>query len=227
MADEKDSFQFYSEELDDTDIRPRSRKELAGLHAEMVLGNREAHKTLWLHGTKLVLKIVNKLRNENLLRMTFEDAVAEGNLAIGDALSRWEPRKSTFATWVWIRIRGAVLNEDNRTGRGYMTGGVDLPVQPYHVAYETTVSGEGGSYIVNLAALYGVAENLGEQTIVNEELYDQIGNLPDREKEYIFLRFFQDKDPGAIAEEAGVSRQMVEKVIRRGLERLREGLQKP
>ncbi len=206
------TFDLYSRDLDAADIRKRSKAELAKLHARMVQGDKEAHEVLWLHGTKLVLKIANKLQEEDLLSMSFEDAVSEGNLAIGEALTRWQPRKSNFSTWVWIRIRGRILNENKKHDKAFMVGAEDDA--PAVVA--EFLNGEDG--VQSLIDLYVTTPHDGDPY---RNLYVNLGKLPERERDYLYRAYFLDMTHEAIAREDGIARPTVTAVINRALERLK------
>lgn len=205
------SFDLYSADLDKAGVTKRSPAALANLHSRMVEGDKEAHEILWLHGTKLVLKIANKLKEEDLLRMSFEDAVAEGNLAIGEALSRWEPRKSAFSTWVWIRIRGGILNENAKHDKEFMTGEPEnLDMVP------ELIDGELGRQ-----AVIDLYLSTPHEEDPYRGLYAHLEGLPDREKDYLFRAYFLDMTHAEIAREDGIARPTVTAVITRALQRLK------
>ncbi len=215
------NFQRYSTELDATEKLHLSRKEAAELHKKAVKGDQEAWHTLWLHGTRLVLKIVNKLHARGLLQMEKEDAVAEGNLAIGNALLRWRPAKSRFGTWVWIRVRGAILSEDAKHQRGFLVG--DAEDAPDVVSSSSSYTGgdaERGFDLTEVSEEGQTPEDALRNTEV-AELLDAIESLPSREYEYIFRHYICDESQRDIAFSEGISERMIRKIMERGIIKLK------
>jgi RNA polymerase sigma factor (sigma-70 family) len=230
---EKGSFDYYSAELDATDIDHKSRKELAELYkvATLISGptGQKAWHELWLYGTKLVLKICNKLRKENLLRMDFEDAVAEGNLAIGEALTRWQPAKAAFGTWIWIRIRGAVLDGERKEAKGGMVGPVEEAprVVSTQSSNANTDDAGGSEYTITDQFETGQTPDGGVEAMERQELYTEILKLAPREQQYINAIYFEDRPIAEIAAMEGISHQMVRKILARAIDKLGEGLNIP
>jgi len=214
---ELSSFQLYSIDLDAAEIEHKTKHQLAGLHAEALKGNQKAWHDLWLYGTKLVLKICNKLSSMDLLRCEYEEAVAEGNAAIGEALTRWNPKKSSFGTWVWIRVRGAILDESKKWSP-----------EPGVVPAEVTLSDDqehGDDEYTN--SLYDLAdeEYLGEDPALDLDkarLRRVLPALPERELKYVTLYYFEDQTLNEIADLEGISRNMVHKILKRAEARLGE-----
>lgn len=211
----KSSFDYYSADLDATEVLHKTRKQLASLHQQAVAGDVEAWQELWLYGTKLVLKICNKLRREDLLKIDFEDAVAEGNLAIGEALTRWNPKKSGFGTWVWIRIRGAVLDGNRAVSA----------VEQHEVS--SNLEQEDHEGYVKPFDLGDVAGGATERDtgmeLNSQRLRDAVHKLPSRERLVITRRYFEGLTQSEVARHLGISRQMVDKVEKRAIENLNKG----
>ena len=224
MSDEKRPFDYYSADLDGVEIPKRSRKELATLHSEALSGSVSAWEDLWLHGTKLVLKICHTLRERDLLRISFEDAVAEGNLAIGEALTRWNPKKSSFSTWVWIRIRGSILNQNSDEALSGMVGDVESRPQVLPEEFEHS-NGEKPAMANSWFDLADIPEEDNEQLVFMERVLDAIQELPERERHFVTEVYIFDRPQAAVAAEAGVSRPRVRQVLDRAIERLREILE--
>jgi RNA polymerase sigma-B factor len=53
------------------------------------------------------------------------------------------------------------------------------------------------------------------------ELAEELALLPNREREIVFLRFFEDLTQAEIAERVGISQMHVSRLLARALERLR------
>jgi len=208
---DKSSFDFYSEDLDRVQIGKLTRKELATLHKHALNGNQEAWDDLWLYGTKLVLKICFTLNKQDLLKTSFEDAVAEGNLAIGDALTRWNPKKSAFGTWIWIRVRGAILDGNRKV---YATEQVETSTQV------GVTNREGVEGFLDGMDTFGQTWD-PEEDVQTGLLWDAISQLPGREFSYINMYYFEDLDQAEIARLEGVSDRMVRKILERAEGRLK------
>jgi RNA polymerase sigma factor (sigma-70 family) len=216
MESEKTNFDRYSADLDKAAIEQKSRSELKALQKAAVAGDKDAWLELWLYGTKLVLRIVNTMRRRGLLTMSYEDAVAEGNLAIGNALLSWNPHKGAFSTWVWIRIRGSILNENVKHMKDFFVGPAEeSPWVVTELEHESAVDD-----VVELAE-EGQTPDDAEQARLISELYLAIEQLPVREADYITRVYLMEVPQETLALAEGVSARMVRKVISRGLERLR------
>jgi RNA polymerase sigma-B factor len=57
------------------------------------------------------------------------------------------------------------------------------------------------------------------------ELAEELGKLPMREREIVYLRFFEDLTQSEIAERVGVSQMHVSRLLQKALERLRSVLE--
>lgn len=225
---EKRPFDYYSKDLDDLEIEHRTRKELAKLHGEALDGSQEAWHELWVYGTKLVLKIANKLRSQDLLRMDFDDAVAEGNRAIGEALTRWKPAKSSFGTWVWIQVRGYILDEIKSEAKEGMVGSVEG--SPLIVGLESRLEGDydaddDGDILVTDLVEDGITPDNAEDAVQRQELYEAISQLSPREQRYIISVYMEDQSQAELAALEGISPRMVRKVLARALDNLRNLLE--
>ncbi len=57
------------------------------------------------------------------------------------------------------------------------------------------------------------------------ELAEELGRLPTREREIVYLRFFEDLTQSEIAERIGVSQMHVSRLLQKALTRLRTVLE--
>lgn len=216
---DKSPFDYYSADLDAAKIPKRSRKELAMLHRAARQGDSGAWEELWLHGTKLVLKIAHSFREKGLLEIPFEEAVAEGNLAIGEALGRWNPRKSAFGTWVWIRVRGAILSENRRELNGGLSGILE---EAPNIISDTFQHANGEKAAMENSILDLFVEDVDfTDDIVQDRLKRAVSDLPAREQMVVDLSYFLDTDLVQIAESMGVSPRMVRKIRDRAEQRIK------
>lgn len=216
----KTNFEHYSADLDLTTIEHRTNTELQALHSRALDGDKDAWHELWLYGTKLVLKIVNKLHKEGLLRSSFEDAVGAGNLAIGESLVRWNPRKSAFGTWVWIRVRFAILDGNRADEKKGLTGSSEAAPA---VLSNNASYGDAWGKDLDLVDLMqgGLDSEDYEEAVLYENLYAAINELPPRERRYILEVYFEDGSVAELAAVEGISHQMVRKVLARAIDAIR------
>lgn len=91
-------------------------------------GDKKSNDLLWLHGTQFVHKIVRKLDSLGLLTIEKAEAEAVGYLAVGEALKTWKPSKSTFNTYIWIIVRGRILDSNRKE---WNRGGVTSSHAPF------------------------------------------------------------------------------------------------
>jgi RNA polymerase sigma factor (sigma-70 family) len=93
-----------------------TRQEQASLLIRARCGDTKAKKTLWEQASKLVLFVHAKMKRQGKLPTVAyddNDAIQEANLAVGEALLRWDPARGTLATWLVPHIRGTLLNYAN------------------------------------------------------------------------------------------------------------------
>lgn len=121
-------------------IERLTKTEQASLHyAWMVHGDQEAYHKLYLYAMRLVYKIVNKLDGLNMLGSSTEDAISNGIMGVAEGLQKWEPNRSALTSYVWVRIRGAVLDASSKdwhrgmVGSRRNSGGSPVVYDPDHV----------------------------------------------------------------------------------------------
>lgn len=112
-----DSFSAYAAAID------RVRRDTAKDQAELLRRARgntsaalKAYQELWSQASKLVLYIHARMkRSGKLPTVGYDDldAIQEANVAVGEALMKWDPERGTLATWLVPHIRGALLNYAN------------------------------------------------------------------------------------------------------------------
>jgi RNA polymerase sigma factor (sigma-70 family) len=104
-------------------IERLTKSEQASLHyAWMVHGDQEAYHKLYLYAMRLVYKIVNKLDGLNMLGSSTEDAISNGVIGVAEGLRKWEPNRSALTSYVWVRIRGTVLDASAKDWHRGMVG---------------------------------------------------------------------------------------------------------
>ena len=142
-------------------------------------GDAGSVEKLWLHGMRFVNKIVGKLDKLGMV-VDAEEAKQVGYLAIGEALESWDPSKSSFGTYIWIRARGEVLNSEAIAKRKGMTGDVNADTGSFIDSDE--VSEEE----------FGFGPDTGFAAVEAEELRSFIARrLSATERQVIELIYFQ------------------------------------
>jgi len=213
------SFEQYSKDLDNESYLKRSNAELKGLrHRAIFKHDAAAWDSLWGHGLRLVLKIVNHMVERDVLRnIDRDEAIAVGNAAIGDALLRWNPKAGAYATWVWIRVRGAILTADRQEA---LVGLVGSPTDDVEVVSNTQVAG-GGEFLLTDLYEEGQVADPSFAGIVSQELQDAIQTLGTRERSYLYQVYVLGIPASDLARADGVSRQRVDQILTLALNRLR------
>lgn len=208
---------LYAQDVASHDFEKLTQAQLVDLHRKATVeGDLEAWQTLWLHGVRLVLKIANAMRNvgQIVTQDVYNECLSAGNLAIGEALLTWRPKKGRFSTWVWLQIRYAILAEIDR---------------------EVTQGGKGHEYGQLLTNLYEGSEDW--ETFLEEVETDEhqglwylditrireaLPLLPEREAAYLRRVYVEGELQTDVAADEDISVQAVHKVLRRGIDRLRE-----
>ena len=194
-----ESLDLYSAELDRKPYKPLSNAALTALLGEALDGSQEAWQALWGHGLRMVLKIVNKLEEKELLKIPRDEAIAVGNLSIGEALLSWIPKKGAYATWVWVNIRQEILKAN----------------QEY---FPESLIGDDGEDLLEWTE---VEHSLGLRDPDEETLMERIEALPRAIREVMNLHMCEISH-AEIALMLGVSRQRINKLYHDGVEMLRD-----
>jgi RNA polymerase sigma factor (sigma-70 family) len=116
-----DSFSAYAAAIDrvrrDTkEAQAKLLRTAKGIEYATALESRAAYQELWQQASKLVLYIHARMkRSGKLPTVGYDDldAIQEANIAVGEALLKWDPERGTLATWLVPHIRGALLNYAN------------------------------------------------------------------------------------------------------------------
>lgn len=210
----------YRDDLGTYDFPRLSHKELTALHTRAVRHqDKEAWHTLWMHGARLVLKICNTMRTIGQIHSVdaYNEAVSAGNLAIGEALLTWRPREGKFGTWVWLTVRWAVLSELNQEAA---QGGKN-----YEPGLLVTNTGQTYDDFETFLAESNAEDHKGLWYLEIERLRDSIWMLPDREAKFVRLVYIEGTSQAQVAQDEDISPQMVNKILGRAINRLRENLE--
>lgn len=74
---------------------------------------------LSLAGAAMVRPILARMVRRGSIPGIDEDLVGVGNLAVCEAVRTWEPARSSFGTYIQVKVRGAVLNyRDQEVNKG-------------------------------------------------------------------------------------------------------------
>jgi RNA polymerase sigma factor (sigma-70 family) len=188
---ENTPYSIYSLELDRKPYEALSNAALAGLLGEAINGSQEAWQRLWGHGLRMVLKIVNHMEEKGLLKnIDREEAIAEGNLAIGEALLSWLPKKGKYSTWIWLGIRAAIVRADR----------ADFNLDLYADVDELLGDDD---------ALDGVYFH-GQSVRKLRRAFRHLSNL---HKQVVTMYFWGDYTQAEIGEVLGVTRQRVNQLL--------------
>lgn len=182
----------------------------------------------------LVHNLVNKfmINSSNFSR---DDLVQEGNLAFVRALKRFNPEdnRSKLSTYVYSAIyrelRDFVKKNKHDVKYSFHQQNKDykesLKSEDFVAANTVAVSmdndADDSSPIKDTIAS-GVPPALDK--LIKEEqveiLYEEINELPEREKEVIMARFFGESNMADLARQQGCSRQRIGQISTRAMKRL-------
>lgn len=211
---------YYSKEVGELDFPHYSNSELAALQQRALAGDREAWEALWLHGVRMVTKLCKRLRNLGILYAEdWEDAVQEGNLAIGQALPHWSNNQGRYSTYVWTCIRNAVVDYTTRQKRGGVTGEIDWDQFQRRTIDQSYRDGWKGYLITDLE---DDDHNLDDARIESIDLLSALDScLNDQERDIIDRYYLRDQGDPEIAVYLGISKQAVGQKRNKALEALR------
>ena len=218
MRDEyRKSSQVYKTDLLEHDFPRYTNSELAQLHTDMLGGDKEAHEALWMHGVRMVVKIVSKMERLGQLQpYQNQDAIQEGNLAIGENLASWSSNRGRYSTFIWICIRAAIARYIESESRQGFTG---------EGAATLKVSGldiQGTARLLTDVVEHGTP---GPEKLVMDvaDLESaMICSLTDKEQDVIERYYILDVNLDEQARERGVSFQATNKMHQTALRKLKD-----
>ena len=125
------------------DLPALSNHALTVLHKGMLEGEPVAKATLWMNGTRLVYKIVDKMIGVGIITEDQRgDATQSGLLSVGESLPKWDPKRGRYSTFIWTAARNAILDYAVGEKQHGLTGEVDIKtfvqeqLDPSEEAYE-------------------------------------------------------------------------------------------
>ena len=188
------AFDKYSAELSQSRSERLSNGALVTLLGRSLEGDQEAWGRLWEQGLRMVLKIVNKMSYNGVLRnLSPEEAISVGNAEIGEALLNWVPKKGAYSTWVWVWVRQAILNADRHADEGH----------------------------VELVEEWASSTNSGpEDAVWRQEIQAAVEALDRPSRDLILGHFYQGLSQSDLSAVWGLSRQRVNQLILEGLIKL-------
>lgn len=211
---------YYFRDLDAAPFKRYSNSELVVLQQKAIGGDKQAWEDLWLHGVRLVHKICKKFVDIGLLHMDYlDDALQEGNLAIGKALPHWSNNQGRYSTYIWVCARKAIQRFIQEEYAGGITG--DKPSEEFHLSYEEDI-GTGGWSSLMMEFYNHAGSSIPENDWISEiDVEAALSILSDRE-EYILRKYYLDDQGDAeIAVLTGVDRSVVTKQRNTSLNKLR------
>lgn len=170
--------------------------------------HREGRKDeLWVLGMDYVDRVVGKLSAHKAVHDS-EEAKQNGYLALGMAIDDWDPEVSPFTTYMWIRVRGFVLNEAR--AQEMDKGMTALRYQEDDVHYEDSdqlPADWEGNY----------APDSGYVSLLKSELVGSISMLIPKQSNVIHLRYMKDMTQREVAELLGISVRYVRQLEKEAL----------
>ena len=136
------------------------------------------------------------------------EAEAVGYLAVGEALKTWKPSKSTFNTYIWIIVRGRILDSNRKE---WNRGGVTSSHAPFFSDIDKLTEQD-----------FGLLIDSGEHSYECLELYRKISKLNPNEKNVLVLRYFDGLTHKMIGNMLGFSRRYVISLEQAGIQSLKK-----
>lgn len=142
---------------------------------------------------------------------------AEGLL---NAYDHWDPTKATFITYAYNGIRWAVLREINKS-KWSRTRSV-LREDRKLISGNYTVHNEGGDTIMDLQT--DDSDDYGdvERRVDSERLGLRLRHLTKMERSVVLKRYVDGLTFDAIGSEYGLTRQRIQQIEKKALEKLRQ-----
>ena len=209
--------QAYKAELREYDFKPYTNSELAQLHLDMLGGDKRAHEALWMHGVRMVEKIVKKMAALGQIQpYQVDDARQEGNLAIGVDLPNWSSNRGRYSTFMWICIRSAISRFIESESRQGFTGEGAETLEVGHLGVRAV--GRLSSDLVHESApsLEELVMNVADLEAA------MICSLTDKEQDVIERYYILDQNDVEQSEEKEVDRSSITRTRQRAIAKLQE-----
>jgi len=214
-----DTSEMFHKDVQNYEFPKIPHSELERLHRLATIeGDMEAWQTLWMHGVRLVLKLANKMRNvgEITSHDMYNECISVGNVAIGEALLTWRPKKGRFSTWVWVQVRYAIIEEIKseifQGGKSHKDQDVEL----------LTNEGQAAANWEEFVRDLEVEDHAGDELIEREFLLASLWMLTDKQAQYLREVYLEGRTLEQVAEDEGVSHQNIHYHIKQGIKQLRE-----
>ena len=211
---------YYAKMLANREFPTYSNSELAQLQQKALVGDKDAWEAVWLHGVRMVLKLTDRLYKLGILYLEdLDDAVQEGNLAIGEAIPSWSNNRGRYSTYVWTCIRNAMVKYSSEQRRGGVTGDIDWDLFTRH-DIEFQYEGDWKKHLVT--DLSGMNTPSHEDLVIDHsDLQAAACELTDRELEVVDRYYFRDQSDAEVAIYLGVERSVITKQRNSALSKLR------
>jgi len=201
----------------------------------ILYGSHKAYQQLWEQAARLVLFQLGKMKkNGELTTVNHDDmdAIQEANLAVGEALKRWDPSRGTLATFLIPHIRGSLLKyaqtmHNGGVGSHHVT--VFASSTEDIVRYEHT---EGldmpdvSTYGETLVYEQGQGIPTPEDVVQRLDVYEALADLPPMDSELLSLVHLQEYPVEQVAEDRNVSRETIRRHLRSAEQRMHVALDK-
>ena len=202
-----------------TDVLPpplKGKEEQEALES-MEQGSMEAKQTLIAHNLRLVVYIARRFENTGT---TLEDLISIGTIGLIKAVSTYRLDKNIkLATYAARCIENEILMHIRKTTP--LKGEISLD-EPINMDYD-------GNELL-LGDILGTDENVVtgpmEDDVDLQVLRQAVGELPDREKQIIVLRYglegHKERTQKEVAAEMGISQSYISRLEKRVMAKLRQ-----
>jgi RNA polymerase sigma factor (sigma-70 family) len=200
-------------------------------------GSVQHYQKLWEQAARLVLFQLGKMKkNGELPTVDYDDmdAIQEANLAVGEALKRWEPHRGTLATFLIPHIRGTLLKYANTMHNGGIgshhvtvyTRSVDdvMPAQDLAEDIGESADNPAVTYLDNLTYEQGQGIDTPEGLMERADIYTALEQLPFMDSELLLMVHIHDVPVDQMAADRDVSRETIRRHLRSAEQRMHVAL---
>lgn len=194
-----------------------------------------ATRELWIDSLRLVLYVYHQLKKIGYFAYIPAgelDLVQVGNLAALEAISRWNPDKGMFSTFLVPRIRGAMIDYASEQAR-WSALTKSTPITQENASDDDYGDWDAAPFDPEDAwnspteAIQDGAQNdtqkedASYEAALNTQLGAAIALLEDKLHNDLVMRYYQDNSIDRIAKVNGVSRQTIHNRIKEAIKILR------
>lgn len=172
-------------------------------------GDPSARDELWLLSEDMVKKAVSHMVGKGVIFMDSEDAYQAAMLAVGEALDKYDPEQGSYAGYMWVVIRNALMKANARDQNYGMGGKADYLGLDLDDVDDHDFESDEDPF----------------RTVLAQEVWDKgLSALSERERDVITLRYKEENTYREIGLKLGTTHVRAFQIEQEALDKIRYAL---